>query len=321
MIRKTVDSSFEKDPINKRIEKIGETAKSLRKNSVFFILANDFKVVSAIHILRLQWENNLLPKGYFFHIYKAWQYGHALWKRYKAKTEAELRALIMPLNEADWQGNYQMNPIPPEGDFFKREYYLESQAPSSLKCVLYCDPNLSKKNKGDTTAIVVFGYSAKKDMYYIVDAICHSYSDSNKLLQDVLGLKAKYPNIYAIGFDGNVSQEATWSQHVRNQCTITGLPFPAIEYKRYHVNDLAKNFQITYNGFSVAFPVGFSKSEVGETFLNQFYSFTGTKGSSKDDAPDALICGFEFLHERKLARGNESKKPIPIEDYYNFRSY
>jgi hypothetical protein len=313
----TNESSFTSKSVVLRIKKLSETFHSMSKNATFLILANDFDTSSAIHQLRLQYEQKLLHPSFNVHVYKAWQNNRPLWKkRYNAESEQELKNLIKPFSESDWQANYQQNPIPPEGDFFVRQFYDEALTPSDVKCVIYCDPNLSKKGKGDTTAIVVFGYSIQYDKYYIVDAICKSYSDSNLLLNDILTLKYRYPNIYAIAFDGHVSQESTWTQHVKNYCKQSNMPYPAIEYKRYKVNDLAKNFQLVYNEQRISFPIAFSRTENGERFLNQFFSFSGTKETNKDDAPDSLICAFEFLHERKLAKKVKPKPAIAIKDYY-----
>jgi PBSX family phage terminase large subunit len=188
-----------------------------------------------------------------------------------------------------------------EGLTFKRQYYAEWEfIPHDAIGVVYCDPNLSKKGKGDTTAIVKLLYSQTTNQFYISDAKCDTYSDSNELLKDYLFMrdeKARW-----MGFDGHVSQESSWSQHVRNFCSIHGIPSPIIEYKRYRVDDLSKNAQVLWNEGRLLFPPNFQKTSAGEKFLQQLYVFAGKKNTkAKDDAPDALICATEFIVESGLA--------------------
>lgn len=313
----TKDSSFSQQAVQNRIDKLTESFHSMNDNSTFLILANDFNNSSAIHRLRIDYEQNLLPDNFYVYIYKAFQNNKPLWhQRYKVKTENELKQIINPLSESEWQADFMQNPIPPEGFFFVRQYYSEYVSlPNDTKAILYCDPNLSKKGKGDTTAITVLGYSPNTDKYYLIDAVCKSFNDSNLLLNKIFNLKNNNKRIYAIAFDGNVTQESTWTQFVRNWCLINKIPFPIIDYKHYNVNDLAKNVQLVYNSSKLLFPKNFSKSEDGQNYLNQLFSFTGEKKNKLDDAPDSLICAFEFLHERKLTRQNI--QPVKVfNDYY-----
>ena len=188
-----------------------------------------------------------------------------------------------------------------EGLIFKRQYYQEwDYLPSDAMGVVYCDPNLSKKGKGDTTAIVKLLYSQSTNNFYIADAKCDTYSDSNELLKDYLFMRDERARW--LGFDGNVSQESSWSQHVRNFCSIHNIPSPIIEYKRYRVDDLSKNAQMLWNEGRLLFPPNFYKSASGEKFLQQLYVFAGKRNSKlKDDAPDGLICSVEFIIESGLA--------------------
>lgn len=198
-----------------------------------------------------------------------------------------------------------------DGLIFKRDYYIEyDHIPSDARGVAYCDPNLSKKGLGDTTAIFKMLYSSSMDIFYITDAYCESYSDSNKLLSDFINLrdeKCRY-----LGFDGNVSQESSWTQHVNNFCNINGVPNPILHYKRYKVDELSKNTQMLWNAGKIQFKKGFSKSKAGETILSQLYAFAGKKSNSKtkDDAPDSLICTTEFIVETGLAQLNLQNKEL-----------
>jgi len=327
----TLESSFTSGAVQLRMQKIQEAYHSLGNSGVFLILANDFNPASCIHQIRYEHENNLLPEHWHVYAYKAWsniktklQPKGALWfKRFKATTEAALKKMLKPKDESDWQTGFQQNPTPPEGDFFKRSDYDEYVSlPHDVRGIIYCDPNLSKKGKGNTTAIPALLYSPSTNEYYIPMAVCRSFADSNKLLASIFTLKeyvtteAKRSCIAGLAFDGNVTQESTWTQHIRNFCKITSQPFPHVEYKKYKVNDLAKNFQSAYAEGKVKFAPGFSKTVDGERFLVQFFSFSGVKKEGNDDdAPDSMICAFEFIHERKLIR--QKQQPVKvIKDYY-----
>lgn len=188
------------------------------------------------------------------------------------------------------------------GFVFKAEHYAEYNAlPADLRSVIYCDPNLSLQEKGDTTAITCLGFSAETQKYYIVDTVCRSFSDANDLLRTVLAMKSKHAHCVAVAFDGNVTQEATYTNFIRNYSRQIGAPI-RIEFKRYRVDDLAKSAQIAWSQGLMLFPDGFSKSIANKEYLSQCYNFQGKKAKLKDDAPDSLICAFEFLHERNLAR-------------------
>jgi hypothetical protein len=205
------------------------------------------------------------------------------------------------------------------GTVFLKKHYQEAEyLPADVKGVIYTDPNLSLKSKGDTTAITNLGYSALKDQYFIVNASCKSHSDSNELLDEVLSLKTV--GTTGLAFDGNVTQESTWTNFVKNWARLHNSPFPRIEYKRYNVDDLAKNIQLAWNEGRVFFPQGFRDSLENKIYLSQLFAFTNKKAKRKDDAPDSLICAFEFLHERQIAsRGRVQMFSQPvITESYNF---
>lgn len=339
----TLESSFSNQAVQLRLDKIAETFQSLADGGTFLILANNFTTAGALYRLKIEQDNGILAKGWTVATFKAWMNetamtelerfvsfgkqsrillstrgGFSLWhEKYPANSESELKELLMPKTESDWQANFQQNPVPPEGDFFKRELYKEwTSVPNDARGVLWTDPNLSKKSKGDTTASPSYKYSVTTDCYYITEAICRSFADSNKLLDEVFRMRAAN-EIKNLGFDGNVSQESTWTNNVRNWCRINNQSFPHVEYRRYHVDEIAKNFQAVYASGKVFFPPNFAKTPDGERFLSQFFAFTGTKKSGgKDDAPDSVICAHEFIHERKL-----TKKPNrfvkAFEDYYS----
>jgi hypothetical protein len=204
-----------------------------------------------------------------------------------------------------------------KGNVFLKKHYSEFEdLPNDVKSVLYTDPNLSIKSKGDSTAIVHLGFSPSSNDYYVIDPLCKSFADAEELLNEVY--LARRPFTYALGFDGNVTQESTWTNFVKNWSKIKAAPFPPIHYKRYRVDDLSKNVQLVWNQGKIKFPAGFSSSLHGKIFLNQLFAFTSKKAGLKDDAPDALICAFEFLHEKKLDHKPAIGPQIIIKDSINF---
>jgi len=187
-----------------------------------------------------------------------------------------------------------------QGWIFKRDFYSTyTELPSDAKGVIYCDPNLSKKQKGDTTAIVKLLYSALSQCYYVEDVVCKSFDDANELLKSLFALYHNDPKIFSICFDGNVNQESQWTQHIRNFSQIYNTPVPVVDYKKYSVDDLSKNAAILWNEGRIKFRAGISETVDGSEFLTQLYSFTSKKNNkTRDDAPDALICAIQSLFDR-----------------------
>lgn len=189
---------------------------------------------------------------------------------------------------------------PVEGFIFRREHYQEYDVlPEDARGVIYCDPNLAKRAQGDNTAIVRLLFSPTTGKFYVTGTVCKSFDDSNALLDATLRLRDD--RVRAIGFDGNVNQESHWTNNVRNWCRQHKRPFPLIEYKRYRVDDLAKNAAYAYADRQLLFPPNFRSTPDGERFMGQIFSFAGKKAKNPDDAPDALICAFEFIQERGLS--------------------
>jgi hypothetical protein len=313
----TLESSFEPDPVAKRLNKLSEAMNSLEDGSLIVLIGNDIDTRGAMHQLRTEQEQNRISDSWRVHVYKAWD-KKALWfDRYPASSEGELKLMLAPKDEADYQANFQMNPIPPDGIYFKREHYFEEPIPADARGIIFTDPNLSKKGRGDSTAITPLLYSPTTDKYYVPMCVCRSFSDSNALLDALLDMKASTTTT-GIGLDGNVSQESSWTNNVRNYCRINEKPFPGIEYKKYRVDDLAKNAQLAYAAKRIRFSPGFSLTPDGERFLNQLFAFAGKKASKADDAPDSLISAFEFIHERGVARRSEVKTKS-ITDYYSLK--
>lgn len=302
----TLQSSFTHEAVRERIARLSETFVSLGTGGRMIVLGNNFEERGAFNQLLKEQKENILPAAYRVHVYPAWKDGKPLWKeKYNAKTESELKAAVGVINESDWQGNFMQNPIAPDGEMFIRAGYNEyDRVPDDAKYgAMYTDPNCSLKGKGDTTAAPAGVYSPSEDAIYILDFLCKSYSDPNKLLDDVGAVFRAYRNqLVVLGFDGNVSQESTWTAHVRNYQRITGTPFHRVEYKRYNIDAIAKNTIIMWQQGRIRFPRGFAETPHGAAVLQQLFSFTGKGSKKKDDAPDSLIGLVELMHERHLVR-------------------
>lgn len=301
----TLESSMQTEAVERRINKIAEAFQSLsEKKRTILLLGNDFDRNSALHRIRTEQDNGILVDSWRVYVFKAWQDNNRpLWAaRYKAKTEAALKALLQPRTEEDWQANFQQNPVPPEGIYFKRGLYQEwATVPDDAKGVIYCDPNLSEKGQGDTTGVTALKFSADTLKFYIVGARCKSFSGSTDLLDALLDVREKY-DIKIVGFDGHVAQASAWKDNIKNWCKIRKRPYPQVEFKRYGIDELAKNAQMAYEMGDVLFPPGFAHTPEGEVYLQQFFAFRGKKAKKKDDAPDSFIGAFELLHERRMIK-------------------
>jgi len=206
-----------------------------------------------------------------------------------------------------------------EGDIFPAKFYSEwDTIPDDTRSVLWVDPNLSQKTMGDTTAITELGYSPRTDTFYVIKGICESFSDSDLLLNKVLNIKEESIYCQVLGFDGNVTQESTWSNNVKNWCRQYERPYPAIEYKRYNVDELMKNVNLTWVRERIKFPPMFKERIENKRYISQVFSFQGKKAKHPDDAPDSLICAFELLHERKITLKSGTFKQPVIESPYSF---
>jgi hypothetical protein len=322
----TRQSPLGEDQTNERIRAVTEAFQSMAPDGVVVWLANNYDEDCAVNKIKKMSEHGILYDGWNYYEFPAWsEKGYctagvritkgALWKeKYPAKKEDELKLMLGVTDQSNWNGDFMQSPSPPEGDYFRREFFQTyCELPRDAAGIVYCDPNLSKKGKGDTTAIVALLYSPGEDRYYVADGRCLSFAGSNDLLDAVMEVRYKGYKLYAVAFDGNVSQESAWTNNIKNWCRINENPFTSVEYRKYNVDNLAKNCQRAYNSKQVYFNENFVNSPEGERFKRQLFAFTGKKKSNKaDDAPDALICAFEFIVERGLARKSESVIKIPL---------
>jgi len=301
-------SSVTDEAKEKRILRINEMRTSLSAKGTLFWEGNNFSVDCAMNHLFLEQERAVLSEEFILHKYPAWDpkrrgAKRSIWiERFPAKSEDEMRQMCKPMDQHDWNGNFQGSPTEKSGDIFPDIHYQEwRELPEDLRAVIFTDPNCSLKSKGDTTAITCLAFSASLQKYFIPSARCKSYSTSNDLIIDFLTLRAaekiRGVSVIAQGFDGNVSQESTWTNSLINFSQLHNMPLPFIEFKKYKVDDLASVAENEWKAGKFLFPPGFRKTEEGKRYTDQIFKFKTKKASKKDDAPDSLISALELMQE------------------------
>lgn len=304
----TLTSPLGADQSSDRIRRVAEAYLSLTEDGSFLWLANNFDSRCATNRLLEEQEAGDLDKNWRVHVFDVWneKKGEPLWiERFGRISIEELRERLRPRDHSDWSGNFRQKPLPPDGHIFPRDHYDEyDHLPPDVRGVIYCDPNLALKGKGDKTAIVAYLYSPETDRFYLADFVLKSFSGSNALLDHVLNIRAGYAPgvIIRVGFDGNVTQESTWTNNVRNWCRINQAPFPHIEYVRANVDLLAKNLQAAWQEGRVRFPLGMKQTEQGREAVDSLCTFAGKKAGRRDDFPDALINAHDLLCGTGFAR-------------------
>jgi len=126
--------------------------------------------------------------------------GEALWPQwYPIET---LNRIKEALPARDWNSLYQQNPIPDDGDFFKREWFHRyEKAPKHLNIYITHDDAVTE-DAGDHTEIGVFGVDPDDDVY-ILD--WWSGQTSADVWNDVLiDLMKKYAPFVVVGETGPI---------------------------------------------------------------------------------------------------------------------
>jgi len=297
----------------KRLKKILEAYRSCRTDATMIGIGNNIHPKCLFNRLKIQYEKGERSEVIHVYPFPAWSnkmteqtpYLGSVWQhKFKAKTELEMRKLMKVHDDVEWS-EAMCEPVLEAGHIFPREFmftYKNAELPDDAFGPAYCDPNLSLKGKGDTTALGALLYSRSKDLYYVHGARCKSYSDSNQLLSDYIGLFK--PKIRIMGMDGNVAQESSWVNNIRNFTLSTGRAMPPIKFCRYTVDMMATHFEQIYKQGKVRFSEEFIATEEGQDAMEQLHSFVSKKEKKKDDFPDFLISCF--------ALGLEYNMFIPI---------
>jgi hypothetical protein len=317
------------DLVQKRGRVLGEAFASCADEGSLLVLGNNFDERSLMNRLWSHQQQGLLEEGWRAERFPAWMDERAaaafpwaapgpLWPgRYDAESESALRPLLKPLDEAEWQGDYLQQPRSPDGPVFLREHYREwgganAPWPADARGVFYVDPNLALKAKGDTTAGTALYYSPKRDAFFVRSAFCRSFGDASELLDVALAVYRHLGRCHALGMDGHVSQESSWTSHIRAWSRLHEAPFPRVTFCRYRVDDLASAVSKAWSEGRILFPPGFAQDEEGARYLAQVFRFESKRLGKADDAPDSLICAYELLHERKIIRQPGAAVAAPV---------
>lgn len=325
----TRQSPMSEDSVRARIKIVQETFQSLSSKGVVVVLGNNFDERSAYNTLKEEQKQGILPKSWNVYSIPAWSEKKysitagdksykfpkgSLWSsRFPARTETELRDMLSVADESEWQGDFQQNPVPPDGFLFNRRFdieYADEELPADARGVIYTDPNLAKKGKGDATCIMKLLYSPEKDLYYIPALYLQSFSASDDLLTKTLLLKDN--RVKAVGMDGNVGQESVWSNNVKLYSRIHKIAYSPVQYCHYRVDELTKNAQLLWEAGKIKIARSVIESKEGIKFLEQLYAFSGKKAKRPDDGPDAFICSVELIHERRLVRRKAVRRQVSV---------
>ncbi len=131
--------------------------------------------------------------------------GRPTWhERWQFKTEEEMR-IALKVSHSVWQGEYQQNPAPPEGDRFKRsDYRTYKDLPPDVRGLIMCDPAYGTKACFKAAAVLLF--SAKTRRFYSPECFVRQCGWEEYFL----GMYALYdryrPYISFVGWESNFHQ-------------------------------------------------------------------------------------------------------------------
>jgi predicted phage terminase large subunit-like protein len=112
----------------------------------------------------------------------------------------ELRSFRIVLGERNYQALYQQNPVPPDGNKFKRQWFgIVEAAPVEAYRVRFWDKAASE-NQGDFSAGVLIACT-KEGLFYIEDCVSGQWSDldRDKIIKQTAQLDAKkYGNVVQV---------------------------------------------------------------------------------------------------------------------------
>lgn len=309
----TTDSPSNKDSRGDRIKMLNEMRGSLSKKGTLIAEGNNFDIDTAQNDLLEEADKKILNPDFVIHHYKAWDENRngrykSIWHtRYPASNEAEMQTMMKMNDTYDWAGNGQGRPVLKSAHVFPKDFYQEfswENFPDDLIGAVYTDQNLSKKGKGDTTALAGLFFSPRQKKLFVLFPRCRSYSKANELLKDYLLCVDQCSNLASIkifGMDGSVSQESSWSNHIENFEALENVLFPPITFFKLVVDNISTPCSDEWKNGSFYFPRGFAETDEGKNFLKQLFKFVSKKEGNKDDAADLLICLYHILLTENIA--------------------
>lgn len=179
---------------------------------------------------------------------------------------------------------------------FKEELYKEYSTKPSLKGVIYCDLAGSTTDMADYTCIIKA--STDKRNVYIEEISLGKWEVWNTMNEIAMLADHKHR---AVGFDahgmaGNFFASFFEKEYKKMHAKIELIPC------KYSVAGLQDIASMMWMQGRILFPSGFSKTQLGKTFLEQTFSFISKKYQKHDDAPDAMVCIVALMIELNLLR-------------------
>ncbi len=317
--RQTIMSTRNPDANRASNLKLREAYKSCTDGAVVIDLGNNFSEDCVYNDLKKHHEEKTLDPGWYLYIYRAWSDDTgSLWQeKYNAEKEDDLR-ILLECSEEEWSGEMQQDPQPGGGCIFPETHWKEyNELPADAIGIGYCDPNLALKiDISDTTAIGALLYSPSENYFYVYRPRCQAYSGSEELLTDYYEVYDP-SRVQRLAFDGNVNQEAVWSNNVLNWCIRNKKPFPQIDYRRYDVDLHIKSVQTVFAQDRIFFPVVWEDAKEKARAKKQVTKFKGKKkkGKIKVDFADWLVCAFQVLHDPEVQLGEGHSREIKVTTY------
>jgi hypothetical protein len=343
----TSDSTFTEDATRKKIDKVLEFYRSLGLKATMLLTGNMIDKKCAANVLKKEQDKgtprNLIrvlafpdfaePNSKILFPFKVdkrsgkitaeWSplpYLGTVWDAmFPAESIKAMREIRMIADDHEWS-QAMCDPKAHGGKVFpleKRISYKLKGLPTDARGIAYCDPNLSKKNRGDKTAFFALLFSPSTQLYYVYRPRCRSYSDSNLLLDEFFSLYDD--NVPRLAMDGNVSQQSMWEQHCLNWSYKRQRPSPPIAYERITVDNHIDTAKTMYMTGQILFPEDgeqwYSERE-REEFYDMLHSFTRKSDNRPDDSADCLICaivaGFKHGHFRA---GGAERNAVSVISY------
>ena len=118
-----------------------------------------------------------------------------------------LRAIRSTIDTRDWNALYQQNPMPLEGNFFKRDWFKRYHLADAPTCHKYITSDYAvSEGKGDFTEFGVWGLSPAQDLYAL--DWWHGQNSPDTWIEAQLDLVAEHKPLSVFGEKG-VIQKAT----------------------------------------------------------------------------------------------------------------
>lgn len=238
----------------------------------------------------------------------------ALWPE-KYDLEA-LERIKETIGTRDWNSQYQQDPTPDDGTFYKREMFSKrwSVLPSELEFYVGADYALTE-DAGDCTEIGVFGVDPSRNIY-VVDWYT-AQVETGTWINELFSLYERWKFNWHAAEPGPIKKatEPTIKERQREKSHYFGLKYIGGGNSK-EAN--AQSFKVLQEAGRVYWPeVGHGSTEsqkrlcqITDRVIEQLIKFTSGK---YDDAIDACSCfGLEITKAWAAQKKDEQKKKPPV---------